>query len=622
MSVSRNISRGLAVALFMSVASLASAQNQGTFIFSNDPDSVQDPKSVLAARPNTPESRYLFVRNPKGDKATYIIEMRDSKGRAILASGKIELEKNQQARVKLEKTPPPPPPKTAAPVAVAPPAPPAVPAPEPPPGFEIKRDADGQYRFLLRLLDEQGKPVLDNDKKPIESRVPVELRQPFSYIEEPSITITRDNDVSKLDVSVKSSKAFSGPPAVLDLVFPPQKALAEALRGGAYRRFIKGPEQTVKLQANDLPIASGMEERVRFSISVDGFARAFIYEPDFRRPSDRALLTLVRTPAVRVMPAGSDRPVLTIAAKPANKFPVKIEVDNAPIGSKLSVRIDRSGSGTFAEADEVTYLPSTREERVFLDPKPDDESIVVNFAVSDWVHQLDLQALRGKHEIQGVLEYELNGKKDDAKFSFFLILDDTPPTALQFGKLPERHVKGTPLKLNATATETETTITQAVFFLGKPGPDGKLPDVKVEGDLVDGKLGVWSGDLPIPDKKGMIEVGVQFVNETGIVAVRTQKIELIDPPPPPTTGILEGTIELGGRGQPAVPVTIRDNEGKEKGAAVTNDKGVFKVENLLPGAYRVFAAKPDSGVGTRGAAPAQIDAGKTTKVTVTLSRRP
>ncbi len=609
----------LAAAFLIAATNFASAQNQGTFVFSSDPDKVIDPKGSLAARPNTPEARYLFVKNPKGDPATYIVELRDGKGRTVLASGKIELEKNQQARVKLEKTPPPAPPKGVVPaVAVAPPAPAAPPAPEPPPGIELKRDGEAGVHLLLRLLDDQGKPVLDNQKKPIVSDVPVELRLPLSYIEDPAITITRTNDAPKLDATVKSMTTFSGPPAVVDLAFPPQASLrAEALRSGSYRRVINGPEQTVKLQANDLPIVDGPEERVRFSIGVDGYARAFIYEPDFRRPSDQAVLTRVRTPAVRILPLGADRPLLTMSAKPADKYPLRLEVDNASPASKLVVRLDRSGTGVFGESDESTTLPSTREEMVFLDPQGETEAIVVNYRVSDWVYNLDTRALRGKHELQAVLK---NGDKEEAKYSCYLILDDTPPESIAFGELPAKHVKGTPLPLKASAHDPETSIKQAIFFLGAPLPDGKLPDVKVEGTPIDASIGLWGAELPIPDKKGTIEVGVMFVNETGLPALKMQKIELIDPPAP--GGTIEGTVELGSRGQPKVPVSLRDAEGKEKGVAVTDDKGAFKFEGVAPGTYRLYSAKPDSGVGTKGDVPAQVVVGKTVKVTISLARKP
>ena len=619
MKTRRRKPHGLMAALFlMGAAGLASAQNQRTFVFSSDPDQVKDPKSVFECRPNTPETRYLFVRNPKGDRATYTVELRDGKGRTVIASGKITLEKDQQARLKLEKTPPPPPPKTAVvPVVAAAPAAPAAPVAEPPPGVALKREADGQFRFTLRLLDEQGKPVLGNQNIPIESTIAVELDQKLSYIEQPSIAITRNGDARKLEVTVKSSKTFSGPPAVVELAFPPQSSLrTDALRSGAYRRTIEGPEQTVKLQANDLPVVDGAEERVRFSITVDGYARAFIYEPDFRRTADQALLTAVQTPAVRVLPLGAERPVLSISAKPGDKYPIRIETDNTPAGAKLLLRLDRSGTGTFSETDEVITLPSPREETVYLDPQGEDESVSVNFRVADWVYRLDTRALRGKHELQGVI---VDGARDLAKFSCFLILDDTPPEELAFGKLPATHVRGTPLLLTASAREPETSIKQATFFLGEPA-DGKLPDVKAKGNLVDANIGLWSAELPVPDKKGIIEVGVQFVNETGLTAVKTQKIELVDPPVPAAT--IEGIVELGGRPQAKVGVSLRDGDGKEKGAAITDEKGAFKFEGLPAGAYRILAARPDSGMGTKGDAAASAILGKTTKVSISLSRKP
>jgi hypothetical protein len=306
-----------------------------------------------------------------------------------------------------------------------------------------------------------------------------------------------------------------------------------------------------------------------------------------------------------------------MSAKPADKYPLRLEVDNASPTSKLVVRLDRSGSGTFGESDESTTLPSTREEKVYVDPQGEIEGIVVNYRVSDWVYNLDTRALRGKHELQAVLK---NGDKEEAKYSCFLILDDTPPESIAFGPLPEKHVKGTLLSLKASAQDPETSIKQAIFFLGAPGPDGKLPDVKVEGTPIDAAIGLWGAELPIPDKKGMIEVGVMFVNETGLPAVKTQKIELIDPPAP--GGTIEGTVELGGRGQPKVPVLLRDSEGKEKGVAVTDDKGAFKFEGVAPGTYRLYSAKPDSGVGTKGDTAAQVIVGKTVKVTISLARKP
>ena len=119
----------LAGLLVLGVTGFASAQ---VFQLSTDPDKLKDETSQsVSVRPNTPEGRYLFLRNPKADKATYIVELRDAGNRALLAKGTMKMTSNQLLRVKLEKTPPPPPPKTAAPV--TPPAPPVTPPPPPAP---------------------------------------------------------------------------------------------------------------------------------------------------------------------------------------------------------------------------------------------------------------------------------------------------------------------------------------------------------------------------------------------------------------------------------------------------------------------------------------------------------
>src|SRR5262249_48894914 len=210
--------------------------------------------------------------------------------------------------------------------------------------------------------------------KAIELPVTVELRQPYAYVEEPTVTVTRDmSDVRQLDVTAKSTKEFSGPPSVLELAFPPQPNIrSEALRGGTYRRSITTGEQTLNLKAKPLPLADTADQHVLFYVNVDGFARAFIYRPDFSRSADRGVLDLVRRPAVRVLPVGADRPVLIISAKPAEKTPVRIEVDNAPVGSKVAIRLDRSGTGVFSGADEVKVLESSREEHVYVDPEGPD----------------------------------------------------------------------------------------------------------------------------------------------------------------------------------------------------------------------------------------------------------
>lgn len=632
----------LAGLLVLGITGFASAQ---VFQLSTDPDSIKDPTAAsVSVRPNTPEGRYLFLKNPKADKAAYTIEMRDAGTRALLATGKVKMKSNEVLRVKLEKTPPPPPPKTT--VIVTPPAPPVIPppppAPEPPPGFELKAK-EGAFRFVLHLLDEQGDPVLENNR-PIESSFSVVYRDPKDYFGDPTTNVSKIDDVARVDVSITSTPRFLGPAAVVELSFPPQPSvLFGALRSGTYRRTVADKNQTVNLSADKLPLVEGQEKSVRFFVNVDGYARAYIYDVDFSIPTKTRLQQFDRTAAVTLLPVNADRAVKIIAAKPGDKTPIRIQVDNPPDKSRLALRFDRDQNRAFSEADELIVIGNPREEHAFIDPQGENDRILVTYQVTDHTYFLDTRSMRGRFELQGVLLDEkdntkilttkVNDKDEPIIFSCELILDDTAPEGLRFGKLPPKHVKGTPLPLTAFADDPETSITQAIFFLGAP-VDGKLPDTKVPGELMDRKQGLWVGALPIPDKKGVIEVGVLFMNETGIAATRTQKIELIDPP---LVGSISGFVELGVRGQPGVVVSLRDAEGKEKGSAVTEDEkdnkpdtpkdqrkvnGRFKFDNVPPGTYRIVANKPDSGVGTKGSAPVQVFVGAETKVNVQLARKP
>jgi hypothetical protein len=631
----------LAGLLCFGVTGFASAQ---VFQLSTDPDTLKDATSEsVSVRPNTPEKRYIFVKNPVGNLASYTVEMRDASNGALLATGSLKnMKKDETLRVKLEKAPPPPAPKTAAPAAPPAPAPtPAPPAPEPPQGLELK-GKDGNFIFVLRLLDDKGDLVMVGGKS-AEAPISVIYRNPRGYFGNPTTKISKKDGVARVDVEIASTADFLGPTAVVELYFPPQPSVRfDSLRGGTYRRTVAAKNETVRLQADNLPLVEGQEKSVRFDINVDGYPRAFKYDVDFSIVSMDSTQQFDRTPAVTVLPVGADRAVKTIPAKPADKTPVRIQVDNAPDKSRLALRFDRDQNRAFSGSDEIIVIGKPREEHAYVEPQGENDAILVTYQVTDHTYYLNTRSMRGRFELQGVL---LNEKDDtiiiktdeskDAKdvvFSVDLILDDTAPEGLQFAKLPAKHVKGTPLPVRAFADEPETSITQAIFFIGKP-VDGKLPDTKVEGELIDRKKNLFVGQLPIPDKKGVIEVGVQFVNETGVTATKTQKIELIDP----VGGSISGTVDLGGRGQPGVVVSLRDAEGKEKGTAVTEDEkdnkadtpkdqrksnGKFKFENVPPGTYRLFANKPDSGVGTKGSTSVQVQAGVESKVTVPLARKP
>ncbi|HVK07541.1 MAG TPA: carboxypeptidase-like regulatory domain-containing protein, partial [Gemmataceae bacterium] len=105
---------------------------------------------------------------------------------------------------------------------------------------------------------------------------------------------------------------------------------------------------------------------------------------------------------------------------------------------------------------------------------------------------------------------------------------------------------------------------------------------------------------PAPPKA--VEVTAVAENGVGLRTPRVVRIELVDP----KGGTIAATIKRGGRPQAGVEVSLRDNEGKEKGVLKTDAKGVARFVNLPPGPYRLYAGKPDASTGLIGNTVATI----------------
>jgi hypothetical protein len=223
---------------------------------------------------------------------------------------------------------------------------------------------------------------------------------------------------------------------------------------------------------------------------------------------------------------------------------------------------------------------------------------------------------------------------EDLWVYFPLMLDGTPPEITELGPVSKRLVAGQKLKVMARGTDPETEIASAVFFVGKPVPDPKVPGtflmpeeaVKVKGEPQDKKGETWVAQLPVAlEKPAAVDVSVLFVNKAGLKEFGTVRLELelAQPEKPkekPTTGRIIGVVREGNRPQANLTVLLFDAAGAAKGSATTNDKGEFVFKDIQPGAYRVTATKNASA--TRGTATAEVLAGegKPKPVTVNLTR--
>src|SRR5262249_3743011 len=121
-----------------------------------------------------------------------------------------------------------------------------------------------------------------------------------------------------------------------------------------------------------------------------------------------------------------------------------------------------------------------------------------------------------------------------------------------------------------------------------------------------------------------VDVTAVAMNGVGLVSEPvSMRIQLIDPP---TGGTIKGTVKLSKLGKPlpnGKVVIVDAADGKAKGATTTDEKtGQFIFKDVMPGAYRLVAARPDAGVGTKGFDDVNVHAGEEKTVTIILTRKP
>jgi hypothetical protein len=590
----------------------------------------------LKVRPNQDSEFYLYVRNPRGAEQTYLIDLRGP-GSLAPVQLKVTLPINKWVRVRLPKPPAPP-----APVVVVPPQPGAVPPPPPeplPPGGELARTATG-FSFTLRLLKEDGSAeILDKDGNTYGHRVEVTVQRPDDYVINPTAKGTRVGTTLTVNATVTPKKgALGGGTAVATLAFQKQALPGAIDRGGLYHLTLGAdptrPEAPVRLTGK----VENAGARPRIYVGIDGIDRAYIYEPARDENFTDADLDPKNEPAVRVYPATAFK--VTDESKPVAVYPVRVEADNDPVGATVELWVRQAGSkDEDGEAREVIRFPAARNERVWVDPAgKTDGGVLLTSKSRDWVKVLDLLPFSGKLEVIAVLK-DKDGRvlktRDGTEVKsapLLLTVDATPPAPgkIRIENLSAKNelFKGRPLVVSAAATEPETRIEKAVFFIGQLTDDRKIPAdaIKANGVLKDG---VWVAVLPVPVVKPgeqlELSVSVVFYNSVGLTGDDRTTVILVDGPPP--GGTIVGTVKIGEIPQGGAAVVMRNADGKEVGATRTAEKddpkakvkvGDFKFENVPPGAYTVVSAKQSSSYPFAAVAPAQVEVGKVTTVKLSM----
>jgi hypothetical protein len=408
---------------------------------------------------------------------------------------------------------------------------------------------------------------------------------------------------------------------------------------GTRTGFLARPGSEATLTALGINFEAGAPERNGLVyVTVDGYPRSFIFETSFPRAGARSEPVAFVEPMARMT-----APAILTPGQPCK---VDLEIDNAP-GVKLELGLDRDNDGDFKEDnDELVRFDGPRQIKLKFSAASPDGALVLQADAADWSHEFDMTGINGERNLrlrlmQGDTAIPFFNSLTGERKNFYIhtvALDGSPPDALDFvDNFPEKLLRGGALDLQVKAVDLETGIKNVVFFVGKPGPDGKLPPTAqpVEAELIegnekadqDGQLlyteGTWEyvSFFAPTDQKGEFEITAQATNKAGQTVSKTIKIQLVDPAAPGAGNngkganggpaelpSIEGTVLEGGRGQPGLVVNLANDKGEIKDSTTTDDKGKFVFKKVEPGVYSVTSSKVGSN--TRGATTVAAKEGK------------
>jgi hypothetical protein len=473
------------------------------------------------------------------------------------------------------------------------------------------------------------------DKESIlgQATVGVRIAAPAEYVRVSHVEYTpagpRRSTDSRLSIGLRTSARIAGPPAIAQLILPPDQIPGFLGIGDGTLRgvlpsdgtplmlFVKGPRRT-----------PGPDTPGTFYVQVDAYPRGIGFRANF--PSEGQ-------PSV---PVEDTRPAMRLRASrstPATaSFPVRVEVDNPGPGFTLEIVLGGSRSGSF-EPEEVRRFPTAQRQRIGFAPGGPDGALMFEAMADDWNTTLDLSGIEGERTLRARL-LDADGNEVQS-VSQPLLIDSSRPTGPSFVEIPQQARRGSKLVAKATAHATASGIKNVRFFVGRPPADGSplAATVATTPGNPDTEGVIWLAEVPLPDLKGPTDLGAQFESGAGQISYATATVELTDAEPL-TPGRIVGTVLEGPRPQPGLLVVLtqkpndetRNNEARSKEVrskearsieivrTTTTADGTFRFEGLAQGDYQLATSKEASQ--TRAKADVAVKAGATVTVSLELFR--
>jgi hypothetical protein len=483
--------------------------------------------------------------------------------------------------------------------------------------------------------------------------IPVQVRDPASYlrVEDVKFTPAVGARPNRLEMEIAPADIPAGPPVPVAATLPAQRNpdvlrvldanLSGQLTPGGPPQILYAVNTTFTtvlgregqpraglarvFSAGALPVPDTAGANVVITIAADGCERVFTFSGLLPPLGGTVRLNPVSAPRVQVRakplplnpkeppppqpPLVGPQPKLEyrepVYASGLDPLPLELEVDNAPDGSTVQIRLGSvrpdPSSGTPRFVPDVTLplapgeppIPAKdRSARIKFDK---GDTLLLKGTLKDPAATLPVEVLVGSRVIEARLigpngQPLIGPEGNEVVGRTHVVFDGAKPTGVRILVDP-RLPQGKVLTVRATSDLPVSGVREVKFFVGRPANDAPPPNaVPVPGVMFDPKANEWRATLPIEGLKGNQVIGVQFVSKAGQVRADAADVELIDPAEfnKPQPGSISGRVSDNNFAQPGLKVHLYDATAKWLGDTTTDENGVYEFKNLLPATYFVY----------------------------------
>ncbi|QDV23709.1 carboxypeptidase-like regulatory domain-containing protein [Aureliella helgolandensis] len=451
----------------------------------------------------------------------------------------------------------------------------------------------------VQVLDSESSKVLTSETYSIK------IAAPREYVEILSASFTPfAQSRNRLEVWLRGHEIPAGPPCTAELRFHSDSMPGFiSVSGGKVETELPTDGSPTLLYAENLRFDEVVNEAGRFEIAIDGVARSFLFESTFACQGGPTTPRLVTRPQIQIK--ASERRL----AGP--EFPVRVQVDNAPIDAHLDLSFAKPNSEG-AQPDLHVALASPQKTRIGFVALPAGE-LLFSVSCQDWDLKLDTTNLVGRRDLTANLALGANSL---AQQTLPISLDNRPPDSVRFSELPSRVAAGTELNIQVSAESPLTGIQAGEVFLGEM-KDGKPPAGAPVTQLVSTEdVSSWTGQIAIPKALGTVQISAIVTNGAGLTTVETQSIDVV-PAKELDVGNIAGQVFEGVIRQPNLEVILLGKKNQLVAKTKTRFDGQFEFESIPAGQYTVHSSKPANG--RKGGLIVNVAAGQTARGDVSLS---